>query len=131
MSLHDGPVDEKINDEETLAGLFYILHSVMFVVLRRPQGKNLSLSQELHNSVDQNTRMCERLIVAETTRDSLKGKLASLKEKTGLSITMMLNKTEEEDETGEEEGKKSICLLQELQDEIEEIGVSGVTGKGC
>ena len=103
----------------------------MFVVLRRPQGKNLSLSQELHNSVDQNTRMCERLIVAETTRDSLKGKLASLKEKTGLSITMMLNKTEEENETGEEEGKKSICLLQELQDEIEEIGVSGVTGKGC
>ena len=106
----------------------YIARSNMRV-LRLPQEKNLSLSQELHNSVDQNTHMCERLIIAETTRDSLKGKLASLKVKTGLSITMMLNKTEEEDEKGEEEGKRSICLLQELQEEIEQIGVSRVMGK--
>ena len=98
----------------------------MIILCVNYQEENLRLSRELHNSVDQSTHMCERLIVAETTRDSLKEKLERLREKTGLSITMMLNKTEREEErAGEKSQAEHVSLLQELCDEMEDIGVSG------
>ena len=104
--------------------------TLKIIIIIYLQEENLRLSRELHDSVDQSTHMCERLIVAETARDSLREKLERLREKTGLSLTMMLNRTEpgEEGEGGEGEGGKSraehVSLLQELCEEMEDIGVS-------
>ncbi|XP_064607442.1 chromosome-associated kinesin KIF4A-like [Liolophura sinensis] len=80
--------------------------------------ENNKLSKELQNSVDQSTRMCERVIALEASRDKLKSRIQELKQHSGLDLEVLSSSI---DGTSNPEARQQLDKIKTLTDNLKSV----------
>ena len=80
------------------------------------------LTTDLHATIDQNTQLCEKVILAETQRDDFKDKLQVLKDKNQQHLTQLNASLVLEEDAGVRSQIEAAEAMQRTIQELEDIG---------
>ncbi|XP_071502973.1 chromosome-associated kinesin KIF4A-like [Diadema antillarum] len=88
---------------------------------KKLEEENGKLSQELQASVDQTTQLCEKLILAEMSKDKLRQKLEELRARADMSIGALDMTVTEEGQPDTAKVQQQLGFMKDLQKKIQEL----------